>query len=74
MNKRDILSALEFAEDDEEIFFMFPYGDHCHHMVVKPVEYVDFTMCKWSDYTESLILDEFEDGSEDDSEQKWVLS
>jgi hypothetical protein len=74
MNKSDLLLALQDVGDDEEIFFMFPYGDHCHHMVVKPVEYVDFTMCKWSGYTDSMILDESEDGSENDSEHKWVLS
>lgn len=78
MTKAQLIAALEFAEDDDEIFVQVPAGDHWRTQLASPIKGVSDGTITWSNYHEQYKIpgtDEREDADDvsPDHPNKYVI-
>ena len=56
MNKRELIEALEESfNDEEQVYFAFPYGDYAGHVCIVPVNSVEELSVGYSAYTGTFV-------------------
>ena len=51
MNVKELIGFLRLEDPEEEVYFVYDYGDHCHHTVAIPVDDVQYLPLEYSSYT-----------------------
>ena len=73
MTKAQLIAALEFAEDDDEIFVQVSSGDHWRTQLAQPIRDVSDGTITWSNYHEQYKISEGREDSDDDHPNKYVI-
>ena len=74
MTKAELIAALDFAEDDDEIFVQVSSGDHWRTQLAQPIRDVSDGTITWSNYHEQYkISDESRPESDPDHPNKYVI-
>lgn len=73
MTKAQLIAALEFAEDDDEIFVQVGSGDHWRTQLAQPIRDVSDGTITWSNYHEQYKIAEGREDSDDDHPNKYVI-
>ena len=65
MNVKQLIAALEHCDDDDEVHFAYPAGDHHRTTLCPPVTYLDEGLITHSGYFRQMYLTDDDHVQED---------